>query len=278
MARGPLEHLLPKVNAESQCCNCSALLYSADVLTFEFTGKDAKLSEVKKLLDGGANLKRVADEAFGLFLRHEKGLKQYKRMITPPRDFKSIVFLFVGPAGSGKTRLMLQWAKAIGTYYVAPAAKGSGCYYDDYDGQDVLILDEFDGASMKPTFFNVVCDRYECVLPIHGGAGHQLVSKFIFIGSNYLPKYWWRGRKASQLKQTTRRIDYTLAVWPDEVSLMTAHCSAAAPAAAAPVKRLAPIFSHPPVSQQAPVAVTAPAVAGSMISYQEFLINQNILI
>ena len=128
-------------------------------------------------------------------------------MITKPRDFKTAVFLFVGPPGRGKSTLMTHIAAKMGSVYRAPQAKGSGCYFDDYDGQDVFILDEFDGASMQPTMFNTLADRFECVLPVHGGAGHQMVSKVLFVGSNYIPKYWWRKRNANQLLQTTRRID-----------------------------------------------------------------------
>jgi len=167
---------------------------------------------VKAMLDANAPLKRVAEEHFGLFLRHERGLKSYKRTITKPRDFKTVVFLFVGPAGKGKSTLMTLLSKELGTVYRAPQAKGSGAYFDDYDGQDVFVWDEFDGASTTPTMFNTIADRFECVLPVHGGAGHQMVSKYLFIGTNYHPKYWWRKRSAAQLVQTTRRIDVVLKV------------------------------------------------------------------
>ena len=69
-------------------------------------GKSNELMQVKALIDGHASMKRVAEEHFGLFIRHERGLKSYKRTITKPRDFKTVVFLFVGPAGKGKSTLM----------------------------------------------------------------------------------------------------------------------------------------------------------------------------
>ena len=79
-------------------------------------------------------------------------------------------------------------------------------------------MDEFDGSRMKPTDFNELCDEHEYVLPVHGSAGHQMVSKYIFIGSNYLPKQWWKNRNPHQLRQTTRRIDAVFKVgfeYPD---------------------------------------------------------------
>lgn len=167
------------------------------------------LINVKEKLDSGVSLKRVAEENFSSWARYGRAFKEYKRIVTKPRDFKSITFLFIGPPGKGKSTMMEHiLPKILGlTAYKAPMKKGSGMYYDDYDGQDILILDEFDGSRMRPEEFNAICDEHECVLPVHGGAGHQMVSKYVFIGTNYLPRQWWKNRNATQLRQTERRID-----------------------------------------------------------------------
>lgn len=170
-------------------------------------GKRSDLLDVKEKLDNKVPLLVVHQEHFGTFVRYGKALKEYKRQITKPRDFKSKTFLFIGPPGKGKSTLMKLLAARLGSFYKAPMPKGSGQYYDDYDGQDVLILDEFDGSRMRPTEFNDICDEHECVLTVHGGAGHQMVSKYIFIGTNYLPSKWWKNRNPAQVRQTMRRID-----------------------------------------------------------------------
>lgn len=145
-------------------------------------------------------------------MRYGKSIIDYKRRKTPKRNFKTKVFLFIGPAGTGKSTLMKTLGAYLGTVYRAPAKKGSGAYYDDYDGEEVTIIDEFDGDRMKPTTFNELADEHEFVLPVHGSAGHQFISKYLFIGSNYLPRQWWKNRNASQLRQTTRRIDVVFKV------------------------------------------------------------------
>jgi len=174
-------------------------------------GKRSDLLEVKEKLDLKIPLRQLHQEHFGTFIRNGRALKEYKRQITAPRDFKSKVFLFIGPPGKGKSTLMKRLAKYVAGsddgVYKAPMPKGSGQYYDDYDGQDVMILDEFDGSRMRPTEFNDLCDEHECVLTVHGGAGHQMVSKYIFIGTNYLPGKWWKNRNPNQVRQTMRRID-----------------------------------------------------------------------
>ena len=113
----------------------------------------------------GVSLKRVHDENFGTMIRYGKAIKEYKRTITKPRNFKSKVFLFIGPPGKGKSTLMKLIGQALGSFYKAPAPKESGAYYDDYDGEDVFMMDEFDGSRMKPTDFNELCDEHEYVLP-----------------------------------------------------------------------------------------------------------------
>lgn len=170
-------------------------------------GHRSDLLAVKQKIDSLAPLRVIRDEHYSSWIRYGRAFREDKRQRTLPRDFKSIVFLFIGPAGKGKSTVMKIIARLLGSSYRVPQPKRSGLYYDDYDGQDVLIHDEFDGSTMSPTFFNTLCDEHECVLPIHGGAGHQMISKYIFIGSNYMPKQWWRKRNASQLLQTTRRID-----------------------------------------------------------------------
>jgi len=172
-------------------------------------GKRHDLLDIKRKIDEMRPLLEIQDDHFASFVRHSRFFKEYKRQKTASRNFKTQVWLFVGPPGAGKSTMMKIIARMIGSLYKATNKKGSGQYYDDYDGQDVLIIDEFDGYRMSPTDFNDLADEHECVLPVHGGAGHQMVSKYLFIGSNYAPRYWWKKRNGTQLRQTTRRIDVT---------------------------------------------------------------------
>jgi len=170
-------------------------------------GKRSDLLDIKRKIDEMQPIRTIQEDHFASFVRHSKFFKEYKRQKTPARNFKTKTFLFVGLPGHGKSTMMKILARYIGSYYKATNKKGSGQYWDDYDGEDVIILDEFDGSRMTPTDFNDLADEHECVLPVHGGAGHQMVSKYLFIGSNYCPSQWWRKRSKAQLRQTTRRID-----------------------------------------------------------------------
>jgi hypothetical protein len=163
--------------------------------------------EVKEKIDSGVCLKVIADEHFTSYIRNFKAFREYKRIRTEPRSKKSIVVLIYGPSGVGKSRFATQLSRCLGSVYKVPFPKGSGLYWDDYGGEDVAFVDEMAGHFMSPTFFNTLCDWYECLVPAHGGAGHQFTSQYIVICSNYHPKYWWKNRKAHEVVQTTRRID-----------------------------------------------------------------------
>lgn len=197
-------------------------------------GQRAELLEIQRELHRPeASLKRVAEDHFGEWVKFNKAFAEYRRkVVAKPRSTKTRVFLFVGPPGRGKSTIMRLIAERVFQmdYYKVPAPKGSGIYFDDYDHQPIMIIDEFDGDWMKPKFFNLLADEHECVLPVHGGAGHQMTSKFLFIGSNYAPVHWWKKRSPVQLAQTTRRIDVTFKMlmsqedWENFKSSRRVHC------------------------------------------------------
>jgi len=170
-------------------------------------GKRSDLEDMKRKIDEGVPINSLYDEHFGSMIRYKRQFVEYKRVKTAPRKGKTYVFLFVGPPGHGKSTIMRILAERLGRVYFQPFKKGSGLYFDDYDGEDVMVIDEFDGDVMTPKMFNAIADEHPCVLPVHGSAGHQMVSRYLFLGSNYAPCFWWKKRNASQLRQTTRRID-----------------------------------------------------------------------
>ena len=180
-------------------------------------GGRSDLLAAKKSLDEGKPSSYMWQEHFSVMTIRHKAFKEYKRVTTKPRDFKTTVVLLVGPSGTGKSRTATILGRLLGDVYKVPEKHGSGnMWCDDYQGEEVMWIDEMDGSRMTPTYFNQLADRYECVLPAHGGVGHQMVSKFLIICSNYHPKYWWKKRNPDQVKQTIRRIDLIIKMIPPQ--------------------------------------------------------------
>lgn len=178
-------------------------------------GQRADLLEIKREIDRGTSLKRIAqsEETFPTWIKHAKGFETYKRISTAPRQHKPLVILFVGPSGTGKTRMACTLGRMLGSLYKVPP-KHTGFWCDDYAQEDVFLIDEMTGGKMTPEFFNELCDWEPMNVPLHGSAGHQFTSKYVFITSNYAPKYWWKKRNPDQVKQTMRRIDIIVKMIP----------------------------------------------------------------
>ncbi len=172
-------------------------------------GQRADLIEIQRDLDRGVSLRQISKTNFPEFVRFGNAFKNYKRMNSVKRDFKSLVILICGNSGTGKSRFATQLGKYLGSFYKVPD-KHTGFWCDDYDGEDVFFIDEMNGNKCTPEFFNGLIDRYEFVVPAHGSAGHQLIARYIIIASNYAPKFWWKKRNADQLHQTMRRIDWVM--------------------------------------------------------------------
>jgi len=170
-------------------------------------GKRSDLTAVKRAIDQGESNVNLWDGHFSQMVRYHKSFDVYKRVKQTPRNFKTVVIMLIGPSMTGKSTTARLLTHMLGTVYAVPEPKGSGLYFDGYDGQDVLFFDEFDGHFMKPTFFNQLCDAGPMLLPVHGGAGLQVQSRYIVLCTNYAPKFWWRRRNKAQVFQTTRRID-----------------------------------------------------------------------
>jgi len=171
-------------------------------------GQRADLLEIKRDIDRGVPLKRLwrDEDTFPTMVKYHKAFETYKRNATNNRLSKPTVFLFIGPSGTGKTRTVINLAQKLGSVYVVPP-KATGFWCDDYSQEDSFVIDEMNGSKMTPEFFNQLVDWAPMNVPSHGSAGHTFDSKYVFITTNYHPKYWWKNRSVDQIKQTMRRID-----------------------------------------------------------------------
>jgi len=165
----------------------------------KFLGKRNDLLDVKKAIDDGQSVGELWQDHFANMVRYGRSLVTYKRIKTEPRSLPPTVIVFWGPTGTGKSRTAMLLASYIAgrpeNVYVAPAAKSSGRYYDDYDGHSVIVYDEFYGGSMQWSVLLQVLDRYENLLPTHGGAGRQNVASTIIFTSNKHPFFWYNNEK-----------------------------------------------------------------------------------
>ena len=155
-------------------------------------GERSDLLEVARDVQSGHSLKRVALDHPVEYIKFSTGIQRLKALTAPIRRDETIAFVFYGAGGSGKS----SFASCLATYlsvtgiFHLPLAKGSGLYFDGYDSGDVVIIDEFKGNRMQPTFFNALIDRQPIQVPIHGGTT-PFNSKYVLITTNVHPMLWW---------------------------------------------------------------------------------------
>lgn len=140
-----------------------------------------------------------------LVLRYPRGAALICAAFRPHRTTPPMVYLLWGATGCGKTRFVYDMYGYDGLHRKAPQSK----WYDGYERQPVLLLDDFSGASSKLALDYTlhILDRYPFAVEIKGSVIELLATK-IFVTTNIHPKDWyqWYGREL-QYDALCRRFD-----------------------------------------------------------------------
>lgn len=140
------------------------------------------------------------------YAKYPRFFTEYKRVVTPPRDWVTKVFVFVGTTGTGKTRgAHLLWSDVW--------TKPPGVWYDTYDSEPHVLIDDFDGRDITFRFLLQLLDRYPLLVPVKG-AFVPWVPRVIVITSNLGVDEWYNRDdptlNAPLHRRITRVIDFPI--------------------------------------------------------------------
>lgn len=140
------------------------------------------LLHVQKLIQQGESELYIANNNFNTWVRNYKALREYRRILSPNRNWMPVVHVVLGPTGTGKSRWAMQ---------VLPDAywKQRSIWWDGYEGHEGVVLDEFYGWIPFDVLLRI-CDRYPLLVETKGGQCNFL-AKTIVITSNKLPHDWY---------------------------------------------------------------------------------------
>lgn len=152
-------------------------------------GKRNDLLSLKRRLDEGATERDIAtsNDSFPVWAKYGQVVQRYKRLTMPQRDWLTEVTVYWGEPGIGKTSRARHEAGPDAFWLSKPG--GQTTWWDDYDGQECVVIDEFYGWIARDLMCRI-CDRYPLNVETKGGST-RFLAKRIIITSNLHPQYWW---------------------------------------------------------------------------------------
>lgn len=179
-------------------------------------GTRTDLSTATGLISGGASLKRVAEECPTVYAKFHKGLAALRSVLQDrqPGYAEKDVRLYYGPTGLGKTR------RAYTEYprlCRLPVPTRGATWFDGYDGQEVVLMDDYGGDCVYPFQFCLqMLDGYPMQVPTKGGFV-TWAPEVIIITSNVSVDLWYPSISAELVLALKRRIT-TIVRFIDEVT------------------------------------------------------------
>jgi hypothetical protein len=168
-------------------------------------GKRTDLTPAVELLANGSSIVSVAKQHPEIFVRYHRGLRDLRASYLLPRnlpDNPQVVVLW-GDTGTGKTRDAILHYSPDEEHYVFRPSNGN--WWDGYDGQKKVILEEFRGSMPWADLLGLL-DRNEYRAPVKGGFVQIQADKFI-ITSPCPPETWYKSDdRYDKYSQLERRI------------------------------------------------------------------------
>lgn len=159
-----------------------------------------------KILIEGQNLGEIIETHTPSYIRYHKGIEKVRgyalrKMTTKFRKIETTVFW--GKPGTGKTRSAVEYCTTNKfPYYKLNNAKN--LWFDGYDGEKVLIIDEFTGWIDFSQLLNML-DGYQLRLEVKGSFTYANWD-IVFITSNIHPHEWYKNLTSIQYEALSRRI------------------------------------------------------------------------
>lgn len=152
-------------------------------------GKRNDIIDFKRKMDTpGMTEQQLAleEDSFAMWAKHQKIVAKYMTFKIPNRTKAPEVIIAYGPPGTGKST----WAVGDGcegkSFFIKPA---NDKWWDGYEGQEVVIFDDFAGQHPWQELMTV-CSLLTPMVQIKGSMAKMVASKLIFT-TNVDPKLWY---------------------------------------------------------------------------------------
>lgn len=150
-------------------------------------GRRTDIEGAAEAIKQGQTMRQVAMTHSAAFIKFNKGLQAFAEIMLgePPVTRDVHLLILWGPTGVGKShRALTTWPDA----YVVKASKNM---WDMYNGQETVILEEFNDQVVCLEDFNSWADKWKLQLPCRYNNKWARWTTLV-ITSNYDPMDWWR--------------------------------------------------------------------------------------
>lgn len=169
-------------------------------------GKRTDLIEVANKIKNGYKMSQIVDENMETYIKYHKGIEKAK-MWMDKKESKKLrnieVTLIWGKSGSGKSKYVYEHVDMENCFKLD--RDSTGIWWDGYDGETVLWIDDFTSAWIQLGMLLNILDRYPLRLQTKGG--HVWANwKTVYITSNTNWKDWYINIAKEHTKAIERRI------------------------------------------------------------------------
>lgn len=157
-------------------------------------GQRSDLDRVYDMIYSGSSELEILEQAPREYLKYHSGIRRARHLRTVHlcgKYHKVTTTVLHGGSRTGKTRHVMSKHGHENVYI--PVWNGNKYWFTDYDGEAVLLLDEFYGQ-LRPHEIQVLLDNYHIRLEAKGTNPISQWSK-IYITSNAHPESWWHSYK-----------------------------------------------------------------------------------
>ncbi len=189
--------------------------YSRGDRTVSRRGERVDLISFRDRIMEGATLRELNEEHPIALMRYSSYVMRVRNLYAKPYDRMARrvrVTLLIGPPGCGKTKMIYQiWRDK--DFYRVPTSNGT-LWWDGYDGQELVLLDDFAGRASKIGLTDVLqlLDSYPIMLQNKGGFVWSAIRR-IMVTTNLDPRKWYDYTGREVHYQALRRRFYSIVEW-----------------------------------------------------------------
>jgi len=181
-------------------------------------GKRTDLDAVVERIRAGDTMESINDQFPTQVIKYGRGIQLSRSLHLAklaPATFPRTVIVLYGRSGSGKSLWARQFAQANNlTVYSKNLTKASDTqWFDGYDGEQCLILDDFTDQAVSFRELLIWTDIYKHRAQVKGAMSIGTWSHVI-ITSNISPNLWYQSYVGAEREPLVRRLDHTLQAPP----------------------------------------------------------------